>query len=190
MGRGQVPAKNSGTNQRFGLDQLPLYLIERLAQCERTISVLVFSRGFPMIKRLMTAVAILVGASVAQTALCAPLEATTLYRNTAHRCRTLDLESWSHPTRQVLERAKIEIEKVELCNQDIYPIYTVRFVASPMLGVNDKYFNKLYVEMAAANGFHSFAFVDPGWDVIVTVDVSSKKEVSISYDEFDAAGAK
>jgi hypothetical protein len=119
-------------------------------------------RGFPMTKRLMTAVACLVGASVAQTALGAPLEATTLYRDTAHRCRTLDLKSWSHPTRQVLERAKIEIMKVELCNQGIYPIYTVRFVASPMLGVNDEYFNKLYVEMAAANGFHSFAFVDPG----------------------------
>jgi hypothetical protein len=149
-----------------------------------------FCRGFPMTKRLMTAIAILVGASVAQTALCAPLEATTLYRDTAHGRRTLDLESWSHPTRQVLERAKIEIKKVELCNQDIYPIYTVKFVASPMLGVNDKYFNKLYVEMAAANGFHSFAFVDPGWDVIVTVDVPSKKEISISYEEFDAPGAK
>lgn len=55
---------------------------------------------------------------------------------------------------------------------------------------NDKYFNKLYVEMAAANGFHSFAFVDPGWDVIVTVDVPDKREVSISYYEFDAPGAK
>ena len=76
------------------------------------------------------------------------------------------------------------------CNQGIYPIYTVRFVASPMLGVNDKYFNKLYIEMAAANGFHSFAFVNPGWDVIVTVDVLGKKEISISYYEFDAPGAK
>ncbi len=44
--------------------------------------------------------------------------------------------------------------------------------------------------MAAANGFHSFAFVDPGWGVIVTVDVSGKKEISISYDEFDAPEAK
>jgi hypothetical protein len=147
-------------------------------------------RAFPMTKRLMTAVACLVAAGVAQTALCAPLEATTLYKDIAHECRTLDLKSWSHPTRQVLERTKIEIMKVELCNQDIYPIYTVRFVASPMLGVNDEYFNKLYIEMAAANGFHSFAFVDPGWDVTVTVDVASKKEISISYYEFDAPGAK
>ena len=147
-------------------------------------------RAFPMTKRLMTAVACLFAASVTQTALCAPLEATTLYKDIAHGCRTLDLKSWSHPTRQVLERTKIEITKVELCNQDIYPIYTVRFVASPMLGVNDRYFNKLYIEMAAANGFHSFAFVDPGWDVIVTVDVAGKNEISISYYEFDAPGDK
>ena len=90
---------------------------------------------------------------------------------------------------RVMRRGRLAIRH-ELCNQDIYPIYTVRFVASPMLGVNDKYFNKLYVEMAAANGFHSFAFVDPGWDVIVTVDVPDKKEISISYYEFDAPGAK
>jgi len=88
-----------------------------------------------------------------KTALCAPsLQATALYKDTAHGCRALDMKSWSHPTRKVLERSKIEIKKVELCNQDVYPIYTVRFDASPMLGVNDKHFNKLYVEMAAANG--------------------------------------
>jgi hypothetical protein len=156
----------------------------------KAADVLDLCRAFPMTKRLMTAVACLVAASVSQTALCAPLEATTLYKDTAHGCRTLDLKSWSHPTRQVLERAKIEIMKVELCNQGIYPIYTVRFVASPMLGVNDRYFNKLYVEMAAANGFHSFAFVDPGWDMIVTVDVPGKNEISISHYEFDAPGGK
>ncbi len=148
-------------------------------------------RAFLVMKRLILALAGSAAASVAQTALCAPsLEATALYKDTAHDCRTLDLKSWSHPTRKVLERSKIEIKKVELCNQDVYPIYTVRFDASPMLGANDKYFNKLYVEMAAANGFHSFAFVDPGWGLIVTVDVKGKKEVSISYDEFDAPEAK
>ena len=119
-------------------------------------------RAFPMTKRLIDRRRLSFAASMAQTALCAPLEATTLYKDIAHGCRTLDLKSWSHPTRQVLERTKIEIMKAELCNQGIYPIYTVRFVASPMLGVNDKYFNKLYIEMAAANGFHSFAFVRSG----------------------------
>jgi hypothetical protein len=117
-------------------------------------------------------------ASLAQTALSAPsLEATTLYKDAAHECRALDIKSWSHPTRKVLERSRIEIKKVELCNHRVYPIYTVRFDASPMLGVNDQYFNKLYVEMADANGFHSFAFVDPGWGLIITVDVTNKKEV-------------
>lgn len=144
-----------------------------------------------MTKMLTLALAGSAVASIAQTALSAPsLESTGLYKDIAHGCRSLDMKTWSHPTRKVLERSKIEIKKVELCNQDVYPIYTVSFDASPMLGVNDKYFNKLYVEMAAANGFHSFAFVDPGWRLIITVDVMSKREVSISYDEFDSPEAK
>jgi len=122
--------------------------------------------AYLMTKMLTLALAGSAVASVAKTALCAPsLQATALYKDTAHGCRALDMKSWSHPTRKVLECSKIEIKKVELCNQDVYPIYTVRFDASPMLGVNDKHFNKLYVEMAAANGFHSFAFVDLGWGV-------------------------
>jgi len=109
--------------------------------------------AYLMTKMLTLALAGSAVASVAKTALCAPsLQATALYKDTAHGCRALDMKSWSHPTRKVLECSKIEIKKVELCNQDVYPIYTVRFDASPMLGVNDKHFNKLYVEMAAANG--------------------------------------
>ena len=141
--------------------------------------------------KMLTLVVAGSAASFAQTALCAPLlESTTLYKDTARGCRALDMKSWSHPTREVLDRSRIQIKKVELCNQDVYPIYTVKFNASPMLGVNDKYFGKLFVEMAAANGFRSFAFVDPGWGLIITVDVTSKREVSISYDEFDAPEAK
>ena len=116
-----------------------------------------------MTKMLTLALAGAAVASMAQTALCAPsLESTTLYKDIARGCRALDMKISSHPTRKALERSKIEIKKVELCNQDVYPIYTVRFDASPTLGVNDKYFDKLYAETAATNGFHSFALVDPG----------------------------
>ena len=136
----------------------------------------------------------LAGAAVASQAQSAPggisLEATALYKERARGCRTLDMRDWSHPTREVLDHAKVELNKVELCNHDLYPIYTVRFNASPMLGVNDKYFNRLYAEMAAANGFHSFAFIDSGWELIITVDVTRKNGVSISYEEFDSPDAK
>ena len=67
-------------------------------------------------KLILISVAI---ASFPITALCAPpLEKSSLYNDLARDCRTLDLKHWSHPTRHVLERAEIEIKKVELCNHE------------------------------------------------------------------------
>jgi len=144
-----------------------------------------------MMMRLKPTLIGLACSCVAQTVLAAQsLEASSLYREVAQGCRTLDLKSWSHPTRKALQHAHVQINKVELCKQDVYPIFTVRFDASPMLGVNDKYFNKLYVDMAVANAFHPFALVDPAWGVIVGVDITGKREISVSYDEFDALEVK
>ena len=42
------------------------------------------------------------------------LEASSLYQEVAQGCRTLDLKSWSHPTRKALEHAHVQIKKVEL----------------------------------------------------------------------------
>lgn len=123
-------------------------------------------------------------ACVVQPALAAPLlESTSLYKEVAHGCRALDLKQWSHPTRRVLERKQIEIRKVELCNKDVYPIFTVSFRYDPQ-GPNDAYYNKLFVEMAEANGFHSYSFVDPTWSIVMDVKVTGKKELSISYEDF------
>ena len=117
-----------------------------------------------MTKMLTLALAGAAVASMAQTALCAPsLESTTLYKDIARGCRALDMKISSHPTRKALERSKIEIKKVDLCNQDVYPIYTVRFDASPTLGVNDKYFDKHYVETAAAKRFPFICSSRSGW---------------------------
>lgn len=125
-------------------------------------------------------------ALTAATALqAAPLESTALYRERARDCRALDLATWSHPTRKVMESARVEIRKVELCNGDIYPIFTVALPGEPLVGVNDRFFNKLYAQMSEANGWHSFAFVDPGRGVIVTVDVKARRSIETSYDEFD-----
>ena len=63
--------------------------------------------AYLMTKMLTLALAGSAVASVAKTALCAPsLQATALYKDTAHGCRALDMKSWSHPTRKVLERSK------------------------------------------------------------------------------------
>ncbi|WP_424362106.1 hypothetical protein [Methylocystis parvus] len=120
----------------------------------------------------------------AQPALSAPLlEATSLYRDIAHGCRALDLKQWSHPTRRVLEREKIAISKFELCNNDVYPIFTVAFRYDPQ-GPNDAYYHRLFAKMAAANGHHSYSFVDPSSSIVVDVKVTGKTELSISYEDF------
>ncbi|MCB1540866.1 MAG: hypothetical protein KDJ25_08450 [Rhodoblastus sp.] len=120
----------------------------------------------------------------------APLEATALYAEKTHACRTLDLATWSHPTRQVMESQRVDIQKVELCNGGVYPIFTVALPGEPLVRINDAFFNKLYVRMVAANGYHSFAFVDAGRGVIVYVEAKGRKAIETNYDEFDAAPTK
>ncbi len=115
----------------------------------------------------------------------APLEATALYREKANDCRTLDLQTWTHPTRAVMRRERVDIHKVELCNGGVYPIFTVALRGEPLVRINDRYFNRLYARMAAANGWHSFAFVDPGRGVIVYVEVKGRTAIDADYDEFD-----
>ena len=120
----------------------------------------------------------------------APLEATSLYREKARDCRSVYLASWAHPTRKVMESERVRIERVELCNGGIYPIFTVSLPGDPMVGINDSYFNKLHARMIAANGNHSYAFVDSMRGVIVMVDMTGKREATISYDEFDSPKAR
>jgi hypothetical protein len=140
-------------------------------------------------KKLEPVLASLALACVGEPALCAPLlEATSLYKDVAHECRTLDLKQWSHPTRRVLDHAQVELKKVELCNHDLYPIFTVWLKYHPMIGPNDNYFNKLYGDMFAANGYHPFSLVDYSSNVVVEIEVTGKKEISISYEEFAPPG--
>ncbi len=98
-------------------------------------------------------------------------------------CRTLDLKHWSHPTRRVLERDEIEIKAVELCNQGLYPVFTVALKYDPN-GPNDKYYNRLYWELAEANGFHSFSLVDTGFGVVVNIAVKGKHEIAVDTEAF------
>ena len=122
-------------------------------------------------------------ASVPAAALSAPLEATSLYRDLARGCRTLDLKQWSHPTRHVLEQAEVEIRKVELCNHDLYPVFTVAIKYDPN-GPNDKYYNSLFAALAAANGYHSFSLVDTEFGMIMEIAVKGKHEIAVDYEEF------
>ncbi|MFO1116259.1 MAG: hypothetical protein U1E28_11275 [Beijerinckiaceae bacterium] len=129
-------------------------------------------------------------AVVAGAAAAASLDATSLYREKARDCRTLDLATWTHPARKVMASERVEIRKVELCSGGVYPVFTVGFPGDPMVGINDRYFNALYGRMVVANGYHPFAFVDASRGVIVYVDVSGRRSADISYDEFDPPPTK
>ena len=123
-------------------------------------------------------------ACISGAALCeSPLGESSLYKDLARDCRTLDLTHWSHPTRYVLERAEIAIKKVELCNHDVYPIFTVAIKYDPN-GPNGEYYNRLFVAMAEANGFHSFSLVDTNFDMIMNIAVKGKHEIVVDYEEF------
>lgn len=114
------------------------------------------------------------------------LAGTSLYKQTAKGCRPLDLQRWSHPTRRVLEREHIAIDKVELCNNDRYPVFTVHLRYDPN-GPNDKYFNRIFWELFMANGRNPYSLVDLDFKVIRGVEASGKNEITVSNDEFSSS---
>ena len=65
-------------------------------------------------------------------------------------CTMLDVTSWSHPTRPVLEEAKAQIEWVALCRDRTYPIFGTK-VPYDMRTATGGYFNPLYDALLTAN---------------------------------------
>ena len=111
------------------------------------------------------------------------LERAHLYSKSTNGCRTIAFDHWRHPTAQVLKKADVTLKKVELCNDGKYPIFTVHFKYDPR-GSTSSYFNPLYAQMAAANGFWPFSFVDLDDNVIVNVNIFSGHRLNISYEDY------
>lgn len=86
-------------------------------------------------------------------------------------CRLLPLTTWHHPTRDVMEKAGVDLHFVALCQNDTYPVFGVDFRYDPRTATDD-YFHPLYDAMHRANGGWSFSFL-----VVqdrLTIDVSGK----------------
>ncbi|MGP8232278.1 MAG: hypothetical protein ACLQL2_06375 [Methylovirgula sp.] len=111
------------------------------------------------------------------------LSGTNLYKTIAHGCRPVALTAWTHPTKQVLLRYKVQLDSVELCNDNTYPIYHVRFRNDPTTSNTNFFFIPLYDDMLRANGRYPFAFVDPSWNWITYIDWyrGSIRELSDEY---------
>ncbi|MEN0105262.1 MAG: hypothetical protein AAGC84_02435 [Pseudomonas sp.] len=87
------------------------------------------------------------------------LENTELYTKLASDCHDVDLATWQHPTRTVLEHNKVPLERVQLCNGGHYPIFHVQMPYDPQ-GQTRDFFAPLYEQMRKANGKWPYAFVD------------------------------
>ena len=112
------------------------------------------------------------------------LSATTLYSTTVHGCQAVDLTTWQHPTRTVLQAAKVPLKKVQLCNDGRFPVFTVD-LPYDVDGPNDRLLHKLYADLADANGFWSYALVDLPDAVVITVAADKpSRTLSPTYESF------
>jgi hypothetical protein len=115
------------------------------------------------------------------------LPQTTLYTKIATECETVDLLKWSHPTRRVLEKLDIKIEKVELCNHRTYPIFHVLMKYDPVYHSKDaaKYFRSLWIGMMDANGWNPWALVDKNGNTITYIKKSNiKGSVDLDHETY------
>ena len=96
-----------------------------------------------------------------------------------------NISQWQHPVKDILQRHKVTIYKVELYNKT-YPIFYVRFPYDPRLGHNDKYFKPLYYETLKANGFWNYAFIDRSFQCRINITWDKKsRTLTESLDDID-----
>jgi hypothetical protein len=127
---------------------------------------------------------ILLGTSSSAALPTPDLSSTTLYTKTVHGCQAVDLTTWQHPVRRVLQAAQAQIVKVELCNGLKFPVFTV-VLPYDVDGQADRYFHRLYAGLAEANGFWPYALVDLANNLVTTVDIErSNRTVSPAYEDF------
>lgn len=111
------------------------------------------------------------------------LQETTFYKDKAKGCQVTDRIRWPQPIVGAFESAKADLMKMELCKNSGYSIFTMAFRLDPD-GPNDQYYRRIYHEIAFANGYRSYAIVDPNWGRVTEVDVKGKESISVSYEDF------
>ena len=112
------------------------------------------------------------------------LQDTELFAKIAHSCVDVDLHMWRHPTREVLQAAKVELLALKLCNDRNYPVYVVNFAYEPMVAATDSFYRPLFENMAKANGMHSFSFVDVRDSDIINLKVGKPFSIDARYEKY------
>ena len=94
-----------------------------------------------------------------------------------------NINEWKHPVKDVLNKHKVVLYKVELYNKT-YPIFYVKFPYDPWFAHNDNFFNPLYYETLKANGFWDYSFIDRSFNCKVNIKWDKKsKTLTESLDD-------
>lgn len=97
-------------------------------------------------------------------------------------CFLLDLPTWSHPTRGVLDAARAGIDFVALCKGRTYPVFGVQLPYDPRTATDD-YFIPLYDDLLSANGNWTFSLLETRDGTLVEVARSGRSGIEVGIDE-------
>ena len=93
-----------------------------------------------------------------------------------------DIASWKHPVKKIFSQNNIKLSKVVLTNHKKYPVFYVSFPYDPQSSQTSDYFNQLYAEVLAANGWWSYALQDEQDKVRIEVNWNkSKNEMTTNF---------
>jgi len=113
-----------------------------------------------------------------------PLKGTNLYRRVVTNCQRIEPRLWSHPTMTVLDkRGGNSVEWVELCKQNKYLIFGIRFKYDPQ-GMTKDYFYPLYLEILKANDLLPLPFVVLSDNTIISLSARGENGFSVEYEYF------
>ena len=88
-----------------------------------------------------------------------------------------DIAAWKHPIKEVLAKNKVQLSKVELAKNRQYPILYVTFPYDPQSSQTTDYFNQLYTEILAANGWWSYALHDEQDQIQIEINWDKSKRL-------------
>ncbi len=128
--------------------------------------------------RLFALLFLLPGLAAAELPLLANTE---LYSKMVSDCHDVELATWKHPTRAVLEKNAIPIERVQLCNGGHYPIFHVQLPYDPQ-GQTKDFFIPLYEQMRKANGKWPYAFVASNDAQVLYISYRDNGTIAMDYE--------
>ena len=98
--------------------------------------------------------------------------------NTSNNSNVItNIADWNHPVKKVFTQHKVKLTKIVLTKHKKYPIFYVSFPYDPQSSQTADYFNQLYAEVLAANGWRNYALQDEQDKIRIEVSWNKNKKV-------------